>query len=99
MPTYFLGNRILGSSPLKWWDDTTLSRASWVLVCPTCGDSWARVVDNPSDWLPVRMGCHKHPWATSDVGGSFIFSWLQRIDALPPEVLRYEFELRMKEWE
>jgi len=96
---YFLGTRCLGSSPLQWWSDTQLSNSSKLLVCPTCGDVWGRVVDNPSDWTPLRMGCRKHPWATSDVGGSFIYSWLQRIDALPPDVLRYELELRLKEEE
>ena len=96
---YFLGTRYLGQASIKYWDDTKLSSESWLLVCPTCGDVWARVADSPTDWLPLRMACRKHSFSTTEVGGSFIPVWLTHIDALPPEVLRYEAQLRLEKFD
>jgi len=97
--SYFLGARYLGQAITKFWDDATIAQASWVFVCPRCGDAWARVVEDTQQWQALQMACRKHDFATSDVGGSFIFSWLRRIDALPPEVLQYEAQLRLERYE
>lgn len=96
MPLFLLGNRPLGQAGIKYYSDTSLCRESWVLVCPVCGDSWARVVDDPDNWVPLRLPCKKHSFPTSDCGGSFLPVWLKYIDALPPEVLRYEAQLRLE---
>ena len=92
---YFLGQRLLGStSVLPFWDDTTLMQSSQVLVCPTCGDAWGRIVVEGREWLPSRSGCPKHPWL-EDIGGTFIPPWRRHFRELPPEVLRYELEIRL----
>ena len=93
--SYFLGNRLLGTTtatPL--WDDTTFIQSSQVFVCPTCGEAWGRIAMEGREWLPVRRGCPKHPW-TEDIGGTFLPAWRRRLDDFPPEVVVYEFHLRL----
>lgn len=100
MPThYFLGNALLGSTPATpQWDDTTLMHSSQVFVCPVCGEAWGRIaLESAKEWYPVRRGCHRHPWI-EDVGGTFIAPWRQHLHDLPGEVLRYELNLRLKEY-
>lgn len=97
MAHYFLGNRLLASSPQpSWWSDEQVSSASLVFVCPTCGDVWGRVVEEGKQWLPVRSGCNKHPWL-DEVGGSFIAPWRQTFAELPAEVLQYEARIRFNQ--
>ena len=92
---YFLGQRLLDSSPsLPFWDDTTLMQSSQVLVCPTCGEAWGRIMVEGREWLPVRAGCIKHPWL-EDIGGTFIPPWRQHFRELPRGVLAYELDLRL----
>lgn len=94
---YFLGNRLLGSSPrTPWWDSASLAEASVLFVCPVCGDAWGRVVIEGKEWVPLRRGCAKHPWNGSP-GGTFIPSWLHRYDHLPDQVLRYELNLLLNQ--
>lgn len=102
MPThYFLGNRLLGTSrQLPAWADHDTDTASQVLVCPTCGEAWGRIAVEVkgSEWLPVRRGCAKHPWGDK-VGASFIAGWRQTFAELPPEVLLYELNIRLDQFE
>lgn len=92
---YFLGTRLLGTSrEIPRWDDLTYMQSSQVLVCPTCGDAWGRIVIGNYDWLPIRRGCIKHPWSDS-IGGSFIAPWRRTFAELPSEVLRYELQIRL----
>ncbi len=93
---YFLGNQYLGSAPIVYWSDAQLTAASLLHVCPTCGEVWARVLNDPEDWVPLRSPCRRHPAFGNHEPGSFIFPWLTRLDALPPEVLRYEAILRLE---
>ena len=93
--TYFLGPRLLGTSPsLPLWDDTTVSPMSQVVICPVCGEVWGRIAVEGREWLPVRRGCTKHSWL-GDVGGSFLPPWRHSFDELPPAVLAYEVNLRL----
>lgn len=97
--SYFLGNRLLGTSPRHpYWDDTMFASASLAFLCPTCGDTWGRVMVPGLEWLPIRRGCRQHPWC-EEVGGSFIPPWRQGCPVeLPPEVLRYELQLRLAQF-
>ena len=88
---YFLGNRLLGSSPeLSRWDDLKVNHNNLAYFCPTCGDIWGRVADDRcAGWFPVNVPCAKHG------NGSFIFVWRNSFEELPPEVLKYELDTRL----
>lgn len=93
--SYFLGNRLLArSEALPWYTDEGGPFAvSQVFVCPRCGESWGRIlVDSaPTDWLPVRRGCAKHPSAFDrHLGGSFLGPWRRAWHELPDAVVEYE---------
>lgn len=103
MPThYFLGNRLLGTSrQLPAWADTQLlTENNLAFICPRCGEVWGRVtIDGiEPEWLPVRRGCVRHPWSDA-VGGSFIAPWRTTFAELPPEVLLYELNIRLDQFE
>lgn len=96
---YFLGQRLLASGARLWWSDTQQEHTNPVFVCPTCGDSWGRVQNDPSfEWYPVRRACAKHVWLDPDTSGSFIASWRRSFAELPPEVLAYEATLRLNRY-
>lgn len=97
---YFLGSRLLGtSSRTPWWDDVQLATASVALLCPVCGEVWGRVAIEGKEWTCLRRGCAKHPYSAFEhANGSFLPSWLHRYDHLPPEVLRHELNLLLKEF-
>lgn len=88
---YFLGNRLLGSSPHgAYWADLQLSCSHTIYVCRECGECWGRVVlaSQPhAGWTTQLRACARHG------GGSFIASWSQQFDELPEEVLEYELNL------
>lgn len=101
MPThYFLGNRLLATCrDFPKWDDLTLSFSNQIFVCPRCGDIWGRIMqDGAEDFYPVRRGCSRHRY-TDTVGGSFIAPWRKTFAELPPEVLAYELNLRLDQFE
>lgn len=63
---------------------------SLALLCPHCGDLWARVRVQGVEWLPVLRACQ--PCG----GGSFFLSpqfWPQ---ALPPVVLYHELRVYLE---
>ena len=92
---YFLGQSLLGSTDaIPMWDDLTLMQSSQVFVCPTCGEAWGRIMIEGREWYPVRAGCVKHPWL-DPTGGTFIPPWRRHFRELPPEVVAYEFHLRL----
>ena len=92
---YFLGSRLVGTGSLHWWDSTRLASASHVLVCPECGDSWGRILDDahPRDWLPMRSSCPQHPGFIDKWPGSFLPPWPIPFDRYPQDLLRREFLL------
>jgi hypothetical protein len=78
-------------------DDTTPECASQVLLCPTCGATWGRVIIPGAPWAARIAGCILHPFL-SDAGGSFIPSWRGGCPPeLPVEVLAYEARLRFNQ--
>lgn len=92
---YFLGSRLLGSSPsLPMWDDATPSHFSTAYLCPTCGEVWARIaVEGGQEWHPIKAFCPKHSDYFGRPGGSFIHPWRKTYWELPQEVLKYELQL------
>lgn len=93
--SYFLGSQFLGTSISNphWVDEDTVN-TSIAFVCPGCGDTWARIAVPGAEWWPIRQGCEKHPWH-GDLGGSFLLPWRRTFRELPPEVIRYEVQLRL----
>lgn len=100
MTFYFLGTRLLASTPIPpGWDDLTRAGASLAYFCPTCGEIWGRVMTEGLEWLPIRSGCSRHPYL-DPIGSSFILPWRSNaaLAELPAEVLAYEFNLRYNNW-
>lgn len=93
--SYFLGTRLIGDTILNpRWADTEEARYNQALFCPRCGDIWGRIIHHPADeWHATIRNCPRHP--TSDAAGSFIAPWRTTFEELPPEVLRYEAQLRL----
>lgn len=91
MVHYFLGTRLLASTNvLPKWTESQVELFSNAYFCPHCGDVWARVVVDGRQHNPLTVPCSKHG------NGSFIFPWRQGCPSeLPPEVLLYEFNLRL----
>ena len=96
--SYFLGNRLLATSHSHpYWDDTMFAARSVAFMCPACGEVWGRIALESGDWLPLLRPCQRHPHPNQgEPGGSFIHPWRIGCPAeLPPEVLRYELQLRL----
>lgn len=94
--TYFLGSRVIATSPHPlWWSDSDKGDNSLVFICPICGDAWGRVAVTSCPWLPLVRGCPKHPDYPNEPGGSFIAPWRKQFAELPPEVLAYELSIRL----
>ena len=99
MTHYFLGTRLLGVSPhLPWWSDSERTCTSQALLCPTCGEVWGRIAVAGLPWQAITRGCKLHPYL-ADIGGTFIAPWRRQFEELPPEVLRYEFDIRVNQLE
>lgn len=99
MTHYFLGSRLLGSSPLKaFWQEAQPIAASIAYICPTCGDLWARVAQPTGEWMPLRAGCREHPYL-HPVGGSFIPPWRHTFTEFPQAVLEYEFDIHFNHYQ
>lgn len=95
---YFLGTRLLASTPTPArWNDHDPIAGPTMLVCPTCGEIWARVVTDHGEWLPIRAGCPLHPYL-HPVGGSFIAPWRHTFNEFPQAVLEYEFDLHFNHY-
>jgi hypothetical protein len=91
---YFLGNQLLGRSPRPaMWSDETPQATHVGMMCWSCGEVWARIVqETANQWTFQMRGCSKHD-SRSGGGGSFIAPWANKFDELPPEVLAYELNL------
>jgi hypothetical protein len=104
---YFLGSKLLGSSTSEF-----PSGQSCALFCTTCGDIWGRIVVSTA-WRVRSVPCIKHKrtgvadWSSES--GSFLVPSFDRehtsimfaaetIEELPPEVLQYEFQLRLRQF-
>jgi hypothetical protein len=97
---YFIGKQLLATtSKLPWWGDCG-KPPSLLLVCPECGEVWGRVIVEGQKWLPITRPCGKHPTrgAADKIGGSFIANWKADFEELPPEVPRYELEIRLNQF-
>lgn len=92
---YFLGNKLLGqSSQLSRWEDHKVNHTNMAFFCPKCGEIWGRIMDERvAGWFAVTSLCAKHN------GGSFIAPWRSSFEELPPEVLRYELQTRLDQFE
>lgn len=88
---YFLGNKLLASGPaLSKWDDSRVNHQNIAHFCPQCGEIWGRIMDERvAGWACQITLCRKHG------SGSFIAPWRWAFDELPPEVLRYELQIRL----
>lgn len=98
MVSFYLHNRFLGSSRRHYqWTDTPghYATVSLVLLCPTCGDAWGRILIPNTEWFARQAPCANHPPYPEFVGGSFIPSWRRTYDDLPREVLIREFLLHL----
>lgn len=92
---YFLGQRLLGTSPKPpMWADEVKADRSIGFMCEVCGEIWGRVIhDKPAFWGYQMRLCAKHG------DGSFIAAWSNKFEELPPEVLQYELQLRLNHYE
>ena len=105
--SYFIGERFFGTSSLFQGAD------SIAYFCSTCGDIWARIVAGEG-WQVEVVPCALHEPRTaidwSKTPGSLInpfvtqrfvgaWAWAAVIEALPPEVLRHEFELHLNRYD
>lgn len=92
---YFLGNRLIGSSQNSpMWSDTSVQETNVGLMCDTCGETWARIINTrAARWTFQMRLCEKHG------NGSFIAAWANQFEELPPEVLQYELLLRLNKYE
>lgn len=92
---YFLGNKLLGSSPeLSKWEDHKVNHTNTAFFCPRCGEVWGRIMDDRvAGWSAVTSLCGKHN------GGSFIAPWRSSFEELPPEVLQYELGIWLNRYE
>lgn len=95
--SYFLGNRLLGSTiAYHKWSDTEVMRESEAMFCPVCGEIWGRIVESlATSWHTTTRECQRHGRPDQDSAGSFIAPWRTTFGELPPEVLRYEAQLRL----
>lgn len=76
------------------WADSVVQETNVGMMCPTCGEAWARVVNTAAThWTFQMRGCTKHG------SGSFIAPWANQFEELPPEVLHYELQLRLDQFE
>lgn len=92
---YFLGNRLLATtSRLPMWADAVVQVTSVGMMCPACGEAWGRVVNTTANsWTFMMRECQRHG------SGSFIAPWANQFEELPPEVLHYELQLRLNQFE
>lgn len=96
--SYFLGNRLLGSSnQLPWWSDTQQVCRSDARLCPSCGDIWARIQVAGMEWACSHHTCNRCRTVHGSLGepGSFLHPWQRNFGHLPREVLIYEIQLRI----
>lgn len=96
--SYFLGSRLLGSTiAYHKWSDTEKMPDSEAFFCPECGEIWGRILESLScNWHVTIRSCAQHPrYPGEDAAGSFIAPWRKAFEELPPEVLRYETQLRL----
>lgn len=101
MAQAYLNNRLLGELPLP-------PGHSLLLVCPQCGEGWARLVrgglDTPTPWSVNLRGCPKHLEAYPGFHpGSLVYShtWPGMPHELilahaSPAVLKHEFEMALR---
>ena len=99
---YFLHGTYLGGlqydsgrSDLGW------HRSSVAFFCPTCGDTWARMVVTASEGRAChfdveRVGCERH-FDLWNIPGSTLVGRLEGlVEDLPPALLRREFEVHLR---
>jgi hypothetical protein len=74
---------------------------SFVVICPWCGDCWARLVGREQPFFDHRyVPCEIHPEANFpygvDLAGSLLEVDLElTLDDLPEELIKREFQLTM----
>lgn len=84
---YFVGQKLVGVSHRQpYWDDARPSASSTAYLCPTCGSLWGRVVVTGTEWQALHRLCAAHG------SGSFIAPWRSTFEELPREVLDYELQ-------
>lgn len=87
---YFLGRELIGQTKKPaYWNDHDPPHIAF--MCNTCGEVWGRVINTARQayWCCLMQPCSKHG------GGSFIASFRDTFEELPPEVLHYELMLRL----
>lgn len=93
---YFVGTELIGSCDAIWW--SLASGPVWysqALLCPHCGDLWARLIVEPGqDWQATLRGCPRHSWL-DHAPGSLLPPWGVPLDTVPYNVLRREFLLTL----
>lgn len=96
MYSYFLANRLISTTSIPpLWDEVVEANLSMLFMCPTCGETWGRIVVPHARWICMHSGCRKHPQWMEDVGGTFIRPWRKTYMDLPIEVLAYELDIRL----
>lgn len=101
--TFFIQGRYYGKAyrPPIIRHATLMAPPSALYVCPECGDAFARCPvyyaeghSATTRWQTHMAHCNKHG------GGSLWRSWDKDfLDALPPDVLRYEFNLALMQYD
>jgi hypothetical protein len=76
---------------------------SYLVICPWCYDAWARLVGQQATFWHRYVPCEKHPQVAAEYGcqvaGSLLDAEESLLDALPADLLQYEFELHIKSYE
>lgn len=85
------GETLLTSEGRRW--------TNICFFCPTCGELWARAMNDSSVFTTFTAPCELHPQTDIRIPGSLLLPWSWKpLDGLPKEVLEREFILHYQNW-
>jgi hypothetical protein len=100
---YFIEGKYFGSAVRRTEERARrmkLPPESIAWFCTTCGEVWARMVADNAEFRVYSAPCPKHPRFRSIPAGSIWLPWdAQHNEALPPEVIRREFDIHLAHWD
>lgn len=95
---FLVDGKYLGSCERQpmFWMGTLCKPASFVFVCPMCGDAWGKAMIDNCQVLVFTKACIKHKQSVFDIPGSM---WMplepEFTNSLCGEVLQREFLLHL----
>lgn len=99
----FADGRFLGSGerPPDFAHGRKIPPSSFVYICPTCGEAWARaIVPNARFWA-LTIPCRKHPSRFSvEPAGSLLLEWNREFNsALTPAAWQREVVIHLAHYD